>query len=95
MRSRASRGGVARVRVMLACAPAREAPEPSGSGWSPARIEGLEARLPGLLRTHAVPGVAVVLTSGDHGLELAEEVVGIRGPKPHPLFQFYMLHPDD
>jgi CubicO group peptidase (beta-lactamase class C family) len=37
----------------------------------------------------------VILTNGDHGLELVEEVVGILDPKPHPLFEFYMLHPDD
>lgn len=37
----------------------------------------------------------VILTNGDHGLELAEQVVGILDPKPHPLFGFYMLHPDD
>lgn len=37
----------------------------------------------------------VILTNGDHGLELAQRVVGILDPKPHPLFEFYMLHPDD
>lgn len=37
----------------------------------------------------------VILTNGDHGLELAEEVVRILDDEPHPLFEFYMLHPDD
>lgn len=37
----------------------------------------------------------VILTNGDHGLELVQRVVGILDPKPHPLFDFYMLHPDD
>jgi CubicO group peptidase (beta-lactamase class C family) len=37
----------------------------------------------------------VILTNGDNGLELAEDVLRIIDPKPHPLFGFYMLHPDD
>lgn len=37
----------------------------------------------------------VILTNGDNGLELVEHVVGIIDPNPHPLFRFYMLHPDD
>lgn len=37
----------------------------------------------------------VILTNGDHGLELVEEVVRILDDDPHPLFEFYMLHPDD
>lgn len=37
----------------------------------------------------------VILTNGDNGLELAEQAVGIVDPNPHPLFDFYMLHPDD
>jgi CubicO group peptidase (beta-lactamase class C family) len=37
----------------------------------------------------------VILTNGDYGLELVQRIVGILDPKPHPLFEFYMLHPDD
>lgn len=37
----------------------------------------------------------VILTNGDSGLELAEAMVGRLDPEPHPLFRFYMLHPDD
>lgn len=37
----------------------------------------------------------VVLTNGDNGLELVEELVEILDPVLHPLFRFYMLHPDD
>lgn len=37
----------------------------------------------------------VVLTNGDNGLELVEEVMEILDPVPHALFRFYMLHPDD
>jgi CubicO group peptidase (beta-lactamase class C family) len=37
----------------------------------------------------------VVLTNSDYGLELAEDIVAILDEKPHPLFRFFMLHPDD
>lgn len=37
----------------------------------------------------------VILTNGDNGLELVQRIVGILDNKPHPLFEFYMLHPDD
>ena len=37
----------------------------------------------------------VILTNGDNGLELAEDVLSIIDPRSHPLFKFYMLHPDD
>jgi CubicO group peptidase (beta-lactamase class C family) len=37
----------------------------------------------------------VILTNGDHGLRLVERIVDILDPKPHPLFDFYMLDPDD
>jgi CubicO group peptidase (beta-lactamase class C family) len=37
----------------------------------------------------------VILTNGDNGLDLVEDVVRIIDSRPHPLFQFYMLHPDD
>lgn len=37
----------------------------------------------------------VILTNGDNGLELVEQMVGIVDPNRHPLFEFYMLHPDD
>ena len=37
----------------------------------------------------------VILTNGDHGLELIEGMVAILDEEPHPLFGFYMLHPDD
>lgn len=37
----------------------------------------------------------VILTNGDNGLELAEDVVRIIDPRSHPLFEFHMLHPDD
>jgi CubicO group peptidase (beta-lactamase class C family) len=37
----------------------------------------------------------VILTNGDNGLELAEPIVGVVDRSAHPVFQFYMLHPDD
>ncbi|MFW6078505.1 MAG: serine hydrolase domain-containing protein [Gemmatimonadota bacterium] len=37
----------------------------------------------------------VILTNGDNGLELVEDAVGIVDAEPHPVFEFYMLHPDD
>lgn len=37
----------------------------------------------------------VILTNGDNGLELVERLVAIVDPNRHPLFEFYMLHPDD
>ncbi len=37
----------------------------------------------------------VVLTNGDHGLELIEDMVALLDPQPHAMFGFYMLHPDD
>lgn len=37
----------------------------------------------------------VILTNGDNGLELVEQAVRIVDPNRHPLFEFYMLHPDD
>jgi CubicO group peptidase (beta-lactamase class C family) len=37
----------------------------------------------------------VILTNGDLGLELVERAVAILDDRPHPLFEFYMLHPDD
>ncbi len=37
----------------------------------------------------------VILTNGDHGLELAREVVELVDPQRQPFFDFYMLHPDD
>jgi CubicO group peptidase (beta-lactamase class C family) len=37
----------------------------------------------------------VILTNGDFGLELVEHVVAILDEQSHPLFGFFMLHPDD
>lgn len=37
----------------------------------------------------------VMLTNGDNGLEMAEQVMRILDPVQHALFRFYMLHPDD
>lgn len=66
--------------------------EPSGTLFHPGSNPGFKNLV---LGDPADSSGIVILTNGDNGLELAPTVVSCIDGRPHPMFRFWLLHPDD